>query len=236
MNASHLNEFYSILDEAKRRQGGPLSLSQCNGAMNWPDRGVYFFFEPGENRADSSSSPRVVRVGTHAVSRGSKATLWKRLRQHLGTRDGGGNHRGSVFRLLVGAAIKERDAIHNLASWGKRGSASREIRSTEREHEGFVSQHIGQMPLVVVEIDDEPSSQSMRSHVERNAIALLSSHPKSPKPSCDRPSQRWLGHSCPKRNVRDSGLWNSNHVLEPSDPGFLQIMEEHVGRTKRSVL
>src|SRR4051794_27245281 len=96
---SDLNRFYAIL--AKLEASGPqgLALSTYSGRSGFPMRGVYFFREPGEFRAASPSSLRVVRVGTHAVSANSKSTLWKRLRAHLGTRSGGGNHRGSIFRL-----------------------------------------------------------------------------------------------------------------------------------------
>ena len=33
--------------------------------MYWPQRGVYFFMEDGEERSDSGSGLRIVRVGTH---------------------------------------------------------------------------------------------------------------------------------------------------------------------------
>ena len=79
---------------------GPRRLRDCHGSDGWPQRGVYFFFEPGEVRADGSD--RVVRVGTHALTATSQATLWGRLRQHrgrlAGLHPGGGNHRASVFR------------------------------------------------------------------------------------------------------------------------------------------
>jgi hypothetical protein len=69
------------------------------------NRGVYFFFEGGELRSQSGSGGLVVRIGTHAVSVGSKSTLWGRLAQHRGSLSGNGNHRGSIFRLWVGSAL-----------------------------------------------------------------------------------------------------------------------------------
>ena len=98
-----LDRFYYLMNQLKEKVGGYRYLSQCHGTMNWPNRGVYFFFEPGEFRTDGKTF-RVVRVGTHAVSLGSKATLWSRLITHRGHVDGDGNHRGSVFRLLIGSA------------------------------------------------------------------------------------------------------------------------------------
>jgi len=53
----------------------------------------------------TSDGNRVVRVGTHGLKTGSTSTLWGRVHQHRDTREGGGNHRGSVFRLHVGQAL-----------------------------------------------------------------------------------------------------------------------------------
>ena len=81
-----LDRFYDTLDDLETRVGGPRKLKNCTGYMDWPDRGVYFFLEPGETR-ESTDQPRVTRVGTHAVSTGSNTTLWDRLKQHYGTGD-----------------------------------------------------------------------------------------------------------------------------------------------------
>ncbi len=102
--------FYQALDELAENLGGLRRLRDCHGADGWPRQGVYFFFEPGEVRADGRD--RVVRVGTHALTAASQAILWGRLRQHRGhvggRHPGGGNHRASVFRRHVGAAIIQR--------------------------------------------------------------------------------------------------------------------------------
>ena len=113
--ARDLDRFYDVLERLRLKLGGCRCLGACGGdggggaeGRGWPPQGVYFFFEPGEMREDGRT-PRVVRVGTHAVSEGSKTTLWQRLSQHKGYEQGryagGGNHRGSVFRFHVGAAL-----------------------------------------------------------------------------------------------------------------------------------
>src|SRR5262245_12149686 len=99
-----LNRFYELLLELEIGLGGKRQLRSCTGKMRWPRRGVYFFFEPGEYRSTEESVERVVRVGTHAVGEGSASTLWSRLHTHRGSLAGGGYHRGSIFRLHVGAA------------------------------------------------------------------------------------------------------------------------------------
>jgi hypothetical protein len=68
-----LFRFYDLLDRLKQRVGGRRLLSECHGRMAWPQRGVYFFMENGEERAESGSGLRVVRVGTHALTATSKA-------------------------------------------------------------------------------------------------------------------------------------------------------------------
>ena len=116
----------------EERIGGARRLADCSGWMSWPKRGVYFFMEGGETRTDSGTGPRVVRVGTHALIAGAATTLWKRLYQHRGPlRSGGGNHRGSVFRMIVGTALSNRDGFDS-STWNEGRTASRDVR--EREH------------------------------------------------------------------------------------------------------
>lgn len=199
--------------------------------MAWPERGVYFFFQDGELREDGRT-PRVVRVGTHGVSSRSKTTLWNRLSQHRGSvRSGGGDHRGSIFRLHVGIAMLRQQPDEFLAAgttWGRGNSADRATRVAEELLESAVSRFIGDMPFLWVEIDDEPGPQSQRQVVESNLIALLSN---ANKPPLDPPSSTWLGHHSDRPAIRDSGLWNVNHVYEPHRPAGLDLLEYHISST-----
>ena len=70
-----LVRFYEILGSLEYTLGGKRILADCDGRLVWPDRGVYFFFEPGETRSDTGSGPRVVRVGTHALKAASGTSL-----------------------------------------------------------------------------------------------------------------------------------------------------------------
>lgn len=224
---SRLNDlvrFYDLLGRIESRCSGARVLRDCDSRMGWPNRGVYFFFEPGERRSDSGSGLRVVRVGTHAVSRGSKSTLWGRLAQHRGLPGGmGGNHRGSVFRLLVGAALAQREPGLGRPAWGAGKSALKGVREEERHLEVRVSQYICAMPFLWLACDDEPSSQSMRSYIERNSIALLSN--AATPDALDRPSTTWLGGLSQSEDIRRSGLWNSRHIREAYDANFLEQLE-----------
>lgn len=139
---AHLRRFYDILARLELGCGGVRVLQACSARSQWPQRGVYFFFENGEVRSASGSGNRVVRVGTHAVSLGSQTTLWKRLSQHKGATDLTGNHRGSVFRLLVGSALSARDRTLTVSTWANVQSASRDARLSERVLEQAVSRHV----------------------------------------------------------------------------------------------
>ena len=224
----HLKRFHFLLARLERRLGGAARLTDCSGRQPWPERGVYFFMEPGEGRSDSGPGPRIVRVGTHALKYGAGTTPWKRLSQHKGqSRSGGGNHRGSVFRLHVGSALIESRRL-DCSTWGNRSEViSRETRIGERPLEMAVSRKIGGMPFLWLAIEDEAGPNSQRGCIERNAIALLSNYAKPP---IDPPSPNWLGHHCNREKIYGSGMWNSNHVQERYDPAFLDILADLVSR------
>jgi hypothetical protein len=149
-------------------------------------RGVYFFFEPSEGRSDSGGGPRVVRIGTHALGSGSRSTLRQRLGQHRGALSGGGNHRGSIFRLLVGQALLAKGGLRSCTSWAVKGTAADASASlgidrdklvcAEASVEQAVSAYLGTLPFLWASVDDGPSPDSQRGFIERNAIGLLSNY------------------------------------------------------------
>ncbi len=220
---AELDRFYDLMNRLALA-GHQRLLADCRGRPRWPDRGVYFFFEPGEHRAGQGDRPRVVRVGTHAVSTGSRSTLWGRLRAHRGGRGGSGNHRGSIFRLHVGHALLVRDGA-TLPTWGHGANAPRSVRDSEVDHEKRVSAYIGSMSVTWLEVPDEPGPRSARAFIERHTIALLSNQ-LSPH---DPPGPDWLGRHSPRVEIASSGLWNLNHVNNRCDVTFLDVLEDFVG-------
>lgn len=206
--------------------------------MDWPDRGVYFFFASGERRGDGQH--RVTRVGTHAVSTGSGTTLWDRLKQHYGTGSGssshphGGNQRGSVFRREGGRALVERYALRDqYPAWDRRqiGDADRDrdtVREEEYPLERWVSASVRDPPFLWVAVDDEPGPGSDRTVLESNALGLLSNLGKE---SLDPRPAWWLGNHSQQPKIRESGLWNVRDVDSSYDAAFLETLEEYVERT-----
>lgn len=231
-----LDTLYSLLNDLEATVGPKRKLGDCHGRMEWPDRGLYFFFHPNETR-ESSEQLRLTRIGTHAVSTGSSTTLWDRLRTHRGAKRGtyedGGNHRGSVFRKRIGETIIEREGLHeDYPEWGVGSSAARELRLQELEMERRVSEYIRELPFLWVDVDDEPGPESNRAYLERNAIALVSNYGTD---SIDPRSDGWLGQHSPVAEIGDSGLWNINHVEENYEPEFLDTLSAYIDRTNGAV-
>ena len=232
---AEIDTFYGLLADLEARCGGKRRLAECDGRMSWGQRGVYFFFEHGELREDGVT-PRVVRIGTHAL-RPSKSTLWGRLAQHKGTTagsmPGGGNHRGSVFRLHVGTALLARGewppSIRD--SWSVGGTAPAAVRAVEYPLERAVSDYIGSMPFLWLAVDDPPGPASDRGVIEVGSIALLSNLDRQP---IDAPSARWLGKSADRDLIGKSGLWNINHLRDRPSRSFLEAIDQHVTRREAS--
>jgi hypothetical protein len=216
--------FYALLGQLTELLGGPRCLRDCDGADRWPRQGVYFFFEPGEARPDGGD--RVVRVGTHALTASSQATLWGRLRQHRGhvggSRPGGGNHRASVFRRHVGGALIRREGLPGelLESWLDRHGPRPGSAEAEARVEADVSRHIGDMPFLWLGVPD----RAQRGFVERNSIALTSLLADG----LDQPSTAWLGRDAERTEIRQSGLWNVEHVRHQLESGFTDLLSQLV--------
>lgn len=181
-----------------------------------PERGVYFLFEAGELRPDRSTQ-RVVRVGTHR-----KGSLPDRLGHHLGTLAGGGSHRSSIFRSLIGRSMPDGRpqswGISNRTEAARRaGIAKEDLCEFERSHEGRVSERIRAMTVICLAIDKEAD----RRAVEQGAIALLSNALREFEP----PSQKWAGKRCEDRPlVAASGLWNQHYVRREWSIAFLSLI------------
>jgi hypothetical protein len=61
-----------------------------------------------------------------------------------------------------------------------------------------------------------------RADVEQNNIALTS-HLAGGQ---DQPSPGWLGHHAIPGQIRQSGLWNVDHVTPPCRHGFLATLRQ----------
>ena len=213
--ASRLHDLHKLYDwiNVQRNKGEVFAFAALSGSP-LPKRGVYLFLDPSEPNL-RGKEPRVVRIGTHAVSAGSQASLRGRLRNHLGPNNGIGNHRGSIFRLHVGRAMLEAGPGHGaVSSWGDGQNASASIKAIEQAHELEVTNYLKKLEIVIFDIDDLPSKESMRARAEAQLIAVFSDGLNV----LEKPSKTWLGRNSPVASIRKSGLWNIRGVGGRYDP------------------
>jgi hypothetical protein len=215
------NRIYQLLDRLSARVGGLVSADKVLSRKDLPASGVYFFFEPGEARAHNAEVPRVVRVGTHGVSRGSESTLRDRLRTHLGTHDGG-NHRTSIFRLHIGESYLNRErSREEVPTWGGPPPTSKHGLLAEKQIEMWVSEYLRKMSVLWLPVPGKSSKFADRAVLERNCISLLSGIPIP----IDPPSSSWLGRWSSRPAVRRSGLWNIQHTSAKYHAAFLAELD-----------
>ena len=217
-----LMRFYRLMDELQALNGGLHRLATAGANHRWPSRGVVWFYEKGENRGDTGTGGRIVRVSTHALKPELNSSLWERMSQ-----DATGSHRMSIFRTLVGLSLRDMTGNTEPQSWGRerpnnQAESAPPPDKPELALEAAVSVYIGQMPFVMLAVDDEPGPRSARAFIERNSIALLSNYARPP---VDAPSASWLGRRCGREKVRQSGLWNTGHVDAAYDPSFMETMK-----------
>jgi hypothetical protein len=133
----------------------------------------------------------------------------------------------------VGSALKWRKGLANPLSWGTGSDISQAARRLETDRttlrneeallEVAVSEYVRAMPFLWLAIVDPPGSESLRGMIEQNSIALLSNYGRDP---LDPPSSTRMGHNSDRERVRQSGLWNNNHVGDRHDSKFLSILEK----------
>src|SRR5262249_29440034 len=153
--------------------------------------------------------------------------LRNRLRTHLGTKVGGGNHRASVFRLHVGRALIARDRLDkDFPNWAKGQTAPKAITISEAALEAMVSEYIGQLRVLYVPVIDLAGTGSMRATIERQFIAMFTENFYVAEES----SSNWLGRFSEKSSIKRSGLWNVRDVGSPYDVKFMALFENLLDR------
>jgi hypothetical protein len=93
-------------------------------------------------------------------------------------------------RLGDYCVLVRTEEVVSVSSWGLKsdiGKASAELNLdradlafAEAPVEGAVTNYISVMPFPWIDIDDEPGPTSLRGVIERNSIALLSNHERTP--------------------------------------------------------
>lgn len=170
--------------------------------VNFPTNGIYFLFEKGEL---SHSTNRIVRIGTHR----GQDRLPSRLIEHYINE----NKDRSIFRKNIGRALLKKAHDPFLKKW-EYDLTKREAKillesavdfAYQRKIEIQVTNVIrSEFSFIVIPIN----SYEDRHYFERKAIATVSLC------SICEPSHAWLGLSSPVQKIRESGLWNVQHLYK----------------------
>lgn len=203
-----------------------------------PRAGIYFFYEEGEFWGHGGSLPRIVRVGSH-----KKANFRQRMAEHFLL----GKERidldwntpkpsdRSIFRKNIGRALLngERDpylkvwdidfmSASNRLTYGHLRAPDKEV-FLERRITGILRSRFS-FRFVIAEGERE------RMALESRLIGTLS--------RCRNctPSPGWLGRRSPKSQIRESGLWVTQHLGAPEiDEHDMHIIEDAIQMTKEYV-
>lgn len=166
-----------------------------------PANGIYFAFEKGEA---AHGGDRIVRIGSHT----GKGNLRARLFEHITP-----NKDRSIFRKNLGRALLNRVNDPFLDNW-ERGLTSRREREQHgplvdrvriASFEATVSEYVmWNISFSVIAVEEAEDALAL----EARCIATISLC------STCRPSANWLGRASPKTKIRDSGLWQVQHLYK----------------------
>jgi hypothetical protein len=239
-SSSQLGRFYQNCQKLADKTGGPFYLSSADASYDWPERGIYIFFDGnGSPIANKQSDMRICRIGTVGDRSGSTSTLWERLRAHRGTTRGayedGGNHRGSIFRKHVGRSIIKSEELEvEYPHWGDQLTnigedlETSEIREQEHSLELRVSDYIRKLPFLVVNVPGEPNPNCERALLEKNLIALVSQKRRgNPQLAVNE----WLGEYSPHPEISQTGLWNIDYTGSLYSGDTVDTFEQYVEQT-----
>ena len=181
-----------------------------------PENGVYLLFEEGER---GHGGDRIVRIGTHT----GQYQLRSRLAEHFLIP----NKDRSIFRKNVGRALLNRTDDAFLAQW-ELDLTSRKSRERhhgdvdperQRQLEGEVTGRIQQsFSFVTIPVAEKEA----RLALEKALIATVAACSEC------QASREWLGRFSPKPKIRDSGLWQEQHL--GSTPLRARELEEVIVR------
>lgn len=171
-----------------------------------PLNGIYVLYEHGEM---GHKGYRIVRVGTHIAQN----HLRSRMQVHF-VRE---NKEQSIFRKNIGRAILNSEQDPFLNEWNQRHAT---ISERKRQVENEVSEYIHrnfQFSIILVDDGEE------RLTLEKKLIATISRCTEC------RPTRRWLGRFSPKSKIRESGLWQVQHLYkEPLSTRELEMLAERI--------
>ena len=180
-----------------------------------PPNGIYFYYEDSQVLGHGSYKPRIVRIG---INKGAN-NFRKRISEHYLPSEKKMNFNKnrpkpsdrSIFRKNIGRALLNKANDPYLKIWDKDFTTRnkreqygdfRDI-SKEKQIEREITKALREtfsFKLMIVEDNEE------RKKLESRLIPTVN------KCSQCIPSLDWLGKHSPKKKIRDSGLWQEQHL------------------------
>lgn len=201
-----------------------------------PLDGIYFFYEVGEIWGHGGDKPRIVRIGTHR-----DGNFRSRIAEHFLLNESKMNfdatqpapHERSIFRKNIGRALLNRQNEDYLKVWeidfmsranrekfghlrdiAKEKSIESEITRILRENFSF--------RFIVLDVQ-VPRMGS--KGLESSLIGTVAHC------SVCRPSKNWLGNFSPIAKIRETGLWQIQHLkAESINETDMRVIEEAIGK------
>lgn len=194
------------LAQEKRRYRFPFDPADL------PPNGVYLLFERGER---AHGGDRIVRVGTHR----GQGQLAGRLQEHFVNP----NKDRSIFRKNIGRAVLTRADDSFLESWEldltSRRNKDRYSGTVDADRQADVEAEVSAVIRESFSFVVLPSSDpAERLELERRLIGTVAGCAEC------RPSDEWLGQHSPKEKIRNSGLWQEQHLT--AEPLTLRDVEQ----------
>jgi hypothetical protein len=177
LHASH-KKFYRTMQDLCDTGGGAGFGSAPANCLHGLNEEFIFFVIEGQSHASRTRIPRIIRVGTHAVScRLSYKPVGSS--QHTSRHWWAAGHRSSIFRLHVGRALINIEPSGNWPeTWSKGQTAPASVRQSEILLERLVSNAIGEMKLLWLNVPDTAGPGSDRAissdSLLRSALTLCS--------------------------------------------------------------
>ena len=182
-----------------------------------PDNGIYFFYENGELWGHGSNKPRIVRVGTHR-----DGNFKSRIGEHFLLNESKMNfditkpapHERSIFRKNIGRALLNKAKDDYLKVW-KTDFTSKENRNKFAHIRDIIKEKAIESDITRI-LRENFSFRFivLKDQKSRMGSGGLESHLIGTVASCKlcKPSLYWLGNYSPKAQIRESGLWQVQHL------------------------
>lgn len=165
-----------------------------------PANGIYVLFEEGER---AHGGRRIVRTGSHT----GEGQLRGRLHEHFLR----SNKDRSIFRKNIGRALLHEADDPFLEAWNldltSRKNRDRYEAQVDLERQAEIEEEVterirSRFSFAVFEVTDSRE----RLEMERRMIGTVA--------QCREcgPSRGWFGHASPKPKIRESGLWQEQHL------------------------